>query len=334
MAEWEQDDRRRGRLSLVAGGLALCVVAGLLLSDGGAGQLAVSDAVRDSEAAEVQPVAVPDQPGMIERAVRSPMLLGDLPVCAGGYRVALFDDPRRAMPPGFPGLADAGAPSGCAQDLADALAFGYPLAPPPEGAEQLAGVYFTRPHEGLAMRCEDAAAQLGHAVACPDLLPLGRLEGVCPIRFDVGNGCVMDEQVPGGGLRLRGSVVTARGIGLAPDLDCVTCRVQIVVTTESARDPARLTRCDPRDDDPLPSPTRPGGAIRCELLPGEPIESFTPHAGAALVRWVEGGVAIGVSALVGVLSEDSGVPGGSSAALAVAMANRLTVVPPPTAGGV
>jgi hypothetical protein len=334
MAEWEQDEGRRGRLSLVAGSLALCVVAGLLLSDGREGQLAVDDAARSSDLDDVQPAASEDQPGIIGRAVRSPVLLGDLPVCAGGYRVALFDDPRRAMPPGFPGLADAGAPSGCAQDLTDALAFGYPLAPPPAGAELLASVYVTRPHEGLARRCEDAAAELGHPVACPDVLPLGRLHGVCPIRFGVGNGCVMDELIQEGGQRLRGSVVTVSGLGLAPDLDCVTCRFQIVVTTESASEPARLTRCDPRDDDPLPSPTRPGGAVRCELAPGQQIEPFTPHAGAALVRWIDGGVAIGVSAFVGVDAETPGVPGGSSAALAVAIANRLIVVPPPTADGV
>ena len=102
---------------------------------------------------------------------RPPIRVGGRVECPPGWPVLATSD-RRSYPPGHPGTPSPTANAvACYRTAAQATDDGYPPAPLPPGAVEVAGVYLAPTGPRFWQSCRQAANLLGFAAPCPALLP-------------------------------------------------------------------------------------------------------------------------------------------------------------------
>jgi hypothetical protein len=134
---------------------------------------------------------------------QTPARVGSISLCFADAPFRAYADRRVYYPPNHPSLPPSEErPTRCFRTRTEAVYAGYRLAPPPEGDQVVAGVYFEPTEAALVTACRQAARRLGIPVPCPELMP-SQEAGTGPVRCGEGpapesmRGCVFTNLLPG-----------------------------------------------------------------------------------------------------------------------------------------
>jgi hypothetical protein len=218
---------------------------------------------------------------------------------------------HRSYPAGHPARPPATATAiACYQTAAQAARAGYPPAPVPPGALEIAGVYLAPTGGRLRASCQRAADLVGFGVACPGLLPTLPPGLPPPLLCELGGSCRRGEPLV---FSYQGFVVPF-GYAGAPSAGAYGWLLIVTAPAGGAGDRAALPCLDEHQ---LATLTMHGARAVVVDCAEDAQRSF--FSGGVLLRWSEAGTLVTVSALG---------HGEVNQRLVGAIAAHLRVVPP------